>query len=81
MKPKVGIIGDGPAGKTLVDVTNARTPHMQLARGCTTSGAESLQEKARGCRVVKAFTTQFAAHMDSGTVDGQQLTMRWTPAP
>jgi len=68
-------LGDGIAGKTLVDVTNAMTGDMQLASGCTTSGAEALQQKAGGARVVKAFNTQFASHMDSGAVDGQQLTM------
>ena len=32
-------LGDGIDGKTLVDVTNALTSDMQLASGCTTSGA------------------------------------------
>ncbi len=67
-------LGDGIAGKTLVDVTNALTGDMQLASGCTTSGAEALQQKVRAAKVVKAFNTQFASHMDSGAVDGQQLT-------
>jgi predicted dinucleotide-binding enzyme len=67
-------LGDGITGKPLVDVTNAVTSDMQLASGCTTSGAETLQQKARAAKVVKAFNTQFAAHMDSGGVDGQQLT-------
>jgi predicted dinucleotide-binding enzyme len=67
-------LGDGLSGKTLVDVTNALTEDMQLASGCTTSGAEALQQKARGAKVVKAFNTQFAQHMDSGAVGGQQLT-------
>lgn len=67
-------LGDGITGKTLVDVTNALTEDMQLASGCTTSGAEALQQQARGARVVKAFNTQFAQHMDSGAVGGQQLT-------
>jgi predicted dinucleotide-binding enzyme len=67
-------LGDGIAGKTLVDVTNALTGDMQLASGCTTSGAEAVQQKARAAKVVKAFNTQFASHMDSGVVDGQQLT-------
>jgi 8-hydroxy-5-deazaflavin:NADPH oxidoreductase len=67
-------LGDGISGKTLVDVTNALTADMQLASGCTTSGAEALQQKVRGAKVVKAFNTQFAQHMDSGAVGGQQLT-------
>jgi 8-hydroxy-5-deazaflavin:NADPH oxidoreductase len=68
-------LGDGIRGKTLVDVTNALTGDMQLASGCTTSGAEALQRKARDAKVVKAFNTQFASHMDSGAADGQQLTV------
>jgi len=67
-------LGDSISGKTLVDVTNALTADMQLASGCTTSGAEALQQKARGAKVVKAFNTLFAQHMDSGGVGGQQLT-------
>jgi predicted dinucleotide-binding enzyme len=70
----VAKLGNGISGKTLVDVTNALTADMQLASGCTTSGAEALQQKARGAKVVKAFDTQFAQHMDSGAVGGQQLT-------
>src|SRR3954447_17948652 len=68
-------LGTAVAGKTLVDVTNALTENMQLASGCTASGAESLQQKAPGAKVVKAFNTQFASHMDSGAVGGQQLTV------
>jgi 8-hydroxy-5-deazaflavin:NADPH oxidoreductase len=70
----IAALGDGVTGKTLVDVTNALTGDMRLASGCTTSGAEALQQKARAAKVVKAFNTQFASHMDSGAVDGQQLT-------
>ncbi len=70
----VAELGNGISGKTLLDVTNALTQDMQLASGCTTSGAEALQQKARGAKVVKAFNTQFAQHMDSGAVGGQQLT-------
>lgn len=61
-------------GKTLVDVTNALGLGMQLAVGFTTSGAEELQKKAPKARVVKAFNTVFAQHMDSGRLGGQQLT-------
>jgi predicted dinucleotide-binding enzyme len=69
----VAALADGISGKTLVDVTNALTGDMQLANGCTTSGA-ALQQKAHGAKVVKAFKTQFAQHMDGGAVAGQQLT-------
>ncbi len=70
----VAELGDAVNGKTLLDVTNALTDDMQLASGCTSSGAEALQQKARGAKVVKAFNTQFAQHMESGAVGGQQLT-------
>jgi predicted dinucleotide-binding enzyme len=68
-------LGASIQGKTLVDVTNAMTEDMQLASGCTTSGAEHLQQIARGARVVKAFNTQFAEHMDTGQLGGQPLTV------
>lgn len=68
-------LGDGISGKTLVDVTNALTEDMQLASGCTTSGAEALQQMARSAKVVKAFNTQFAQRMDNGGVDGQPVTV------
>jgi predicted dinucleotide-binding enzyme len=68
-------LGDTVNGKTIVDVTNALTPDMQLASGCTASGGETLQQKARGAKVVKAFNTQFAQRMDSGRLDGQPVTV------
>jgi predicted dinucleotide-binding enzyme len=58
-----------------VDVTNALTDDMQLAVGCTTSGAEELQKKVPRARLVKAFHIVFAGTMDSGRVQGQQLTV------
>jgi len=62
-------------GKTLVDVTNALDANMSLAIGFTTSGAEELQKKVPHARVVKAFNTQFAQHMDSGRLGDQRLTV------
>jgi len=62
-------------GKTVVDVTNALNRDMTMAVGHTTSGAEELQKKLPGARVVKAFNTVFAQHMDSGKVKGEQLTV------
>jgi hypothetical protein len=71
----VKTMGDAVNGKTIIDVTNALDENMGLAIGCTTSGAEELQKKVKGAKVVKAFNTQFAQHMDSGKLNGQQLTV------
>jgi 8-hydroxy-5-deazaflavin:NADPH oxidoreductase len=60
-------------GKTVVDVTNAVTSDHKLAVGFTTSGAEELQKKLPGAKVVKAFNTDFANTMDSGEAKGEQL--------
>jgi hypothetical protein len=68
-------LGSSIHGKTLVDVSNALTEDMKLASGCTTSGAEHLQQIAHGARVVKAFNTQFAGQMDTGQLGGQPLTV------
>jgi predicted dinucleotide-binding enzyme len=66
--------GETLAGKTVADATNALGPDMQWAIGFSTSGAEELQKKVPQAHVVKAFNTVFAQHMDSGQVDGRQLT-------
>jgi len=68
-------LGGTVSGKTLVDVTNALTGDMQLALGFTTSGAEELQKKAPGAKVVKAFNTQFAGHMSTGKLGQETLTV------
>jgi predicted dinucleotide-binding enzyme len=62
-------------GKIVVDVTNALTAEMGLALGFTTSGAEELQKLLPQARVVKAFNTQFAQHMDSGQLGEQRLSV------
>ncbi|HET6403011.1 MAG TPA: NAD(P)-binding domain-containing protein [Candidatus Thermoplasmatota archaeon] len=62
-------------GKIVVDVTNAMTGDMGLAVDPRQeSGAEQVQEWARGARVVKAFNTVFAQNMVTGTVHGETLT-------
>jgi predicted dinucleotide-binding enzyme len=67
-------LGDAIDGKPLVDVTNALTRDMHLAVDIgSTSGAEELQKRAPRAKVVKAFNTAFAAEMDSGKAQGQQL--------
>lgn len=69
----VGTAGDLLAGKTVVDVTNALDPEMNLAIGFSTSGAEILQEKLPSSQVVKAFNTVFAQNMATGSVQGERL--------
>jgi predicted dinucleotide-binding enzyme len=71
----VRTMGDAVTGKVLVDVTNAVDENMGLAIGCTTSGAEELQKQAPAAKVVKAFNTNFAQHMDTGRVGGEALTV------
>jgi len=66
--------GDALAGKTVVDATNALDASMNLAVGFATSGAEELQKKLPTSRVVKAFNTVFAQHMDSGRLGDNALT-------
>jgi predicted dinucleotide-binding enzyme len=67
-------MGDAIHGKVLVDVTNALDENMGLVIGCTTSGAEELQKKANGAKVVKAFNTVFAEHQETGRIGDQVLT-------
>ena len=67
-------LGTALDGKVVVDATNALTPDYQLAVGYTTSGAEELQKKLPRARVVKAFNTVFAQHMDSGKVGTTPIT-------
>jgi 8-hydroxy-5-deazaflavin:NADPH oxidoreductase len=62
------------AGKTVLDVTNALDANMHLAVGFTTSGAQELQKKLPQSRVVKAFNTVFAQHMETGKLADQRLT-------
>lgn len=70
----VSNVGGHVDGKTVVDVTNALDGEMNLAVGFSTSGAEDLQGKLPGARVVKAFNTVFAEHMDSGRLADEPLT-------
>jgi predicted dinucleotide-binding enzyme len=66
-------LGNAIEKKVVVDVTNALNTEMQLALGFSTSGGEELQKKVPNARVVKAFNTVFAQHMDTGRVLDQQL--------
>ena len=65
---------EGIMGKTLIDVTNIYTPEMQAKVGLK-SGAEVLQSKASGAKVVKAFNMHFAKNMDSGRIGEHQITL------
>ncbi len=67
-------MGDAINVKVLVDVTNALDENMALVIGCTTSGAEELQRKAKSAQVVKAFNTVFAEHQETGRIGDQLLT-------
>jgi len=69
----VKTVGEALSGKTVIDVTNALDAKMNLALGFTTSGAEELQKKLPRSKVVKAFNTVFAQHMDTGKLGDQQL--------
>ncbi|RYZ89552.1 MAG: F420-dependent NADP oxidoreductase [Proteobacteria bacterium] len=67
-------IGNSANGKIVIDATNALNAQMQLAVGFKSSGAEDLQKKLPKAKIVKAFNTVFAQHMDSGKLNGQTLT-------
>lgn len=68
-------MGDAAQGKVLVDVTNAVTKEGGFAHDLSKSGAEELQGLASGAKVVKAFNTVFAEHMDKGRLQGERLTV------
>ena len=74
VKDAVQSIGSAADGKTLIDVTNALTPAMDLAIGHSTSAAEELQKMLPRAHVVKAFNTVFAQNQGSGRVGTEQLT-------
>lgn len=66
-------IGSAANGKPIVDVTNVLDDNMDLALGCTTSGAEELQKLLPKAHVVKAFNTVFAQNQSTGKVANHQL--------
>jgi hypothetical protein len=68
-------LGDGLAGKAIVDVTNPLTKDRQLAVGFSTSAAEELQKRLPRAKVVKAFNTVFAQRMDNGTAKNRPLAL------
>ena len=66
--------GEALTGKIGIDVTNVVDSGMNLLVGFTTSGAEELQKKLPKARIVKAFNTIFAQHMDTGRLGDKPLT-------
>ena len=76
MNAVVQRLGNAIEKKVVMDVTNAlEHREMQLALGFSTSGGEELQKKVPNARIVKAFNTVFAQHMDTGRVLDQKLTL------
>ncbi len=70
----VNRIGSGFDGKVVIDVTNTLTPDHKFAELSHSSGAERLQAMIPHAKVVKAFNTVFAQHMDSGKLGDKPLT-------
>lgn len=62
-------------GKTIIDPTNLLREDWSYAGDISKSGAEQVQEWARGARVVKAFNTVFAQNMASAKVKGETLSL------
>ena len=66
----LGEVGASLDGKVLVDATNPLKPDYSGLATNGSSGAEVIQGKAQGARVVKAFNTAFAARQADPNVAG-----------
>jgi 8-hydroxy-5-deazaflavin:NADPH oxidoreductase len=66
-------IGAAANDKPVVDASNVLSKEGGLAVGFSTSGAEQLQKKMSGAKVVKAFNPIFAQNMSTGKVKGTPL--------
>jgi len=67
--------GDRLAGRVVVDITNP--VDVETFDGMVTpdgsSGAQEIQQRLPGAKVVKAFNTTLAGPLTAGEVDGQKL--------
>ena len=71
----VDSLKDQVAGKVVIDITNpvdVETFDGMLPPG-DSSGAQELQQRLEGAKVVKAFNTTFAVALTAGEVDGKKL--------
>jgi 8-hydroxy-5-deazaflavin:NADPH oxidoreductase len=66
-------LGDGLAGKVLIDVTNRLKRDAMAESVDGTSAAEEIQKKAPRAKVAKAFNYAFASKQADPTVDGQPI--------
>ncbi|CAM9944460.1 unnamed protein product [Discosporangium mesarthrocarpum] len=80
-------LGDGVAGKLIIDATNPLSPFpagLEVRWTQTKSGAEILQEAVPTAKIVKAFNTigqEHMVHPDGSEITGVKLTMLFACDP
>ncbi len=62
-------------GKTIVGPTNLIGPNFSYGGDLRKSGAEQVQDWAKGAHVVKAFNTNFAETMATGKAHGETIAL------